>query len=769
MRFCISISCAAFLLVTTAFAQEKDPADQLKMKDVSERLNAVSRIIDQGHPKQAALLKKACSDNDWEVVEKATIGLAKRGDDKSLKTLAKLAVSGPLATIRVAAATSLRALDKEAAIKLLVKKLKGKTIAHAAEALVSVGYPAGWKRFKKLTKSEFPLLRQGGIRGLAATGDPRAAKELSQFLRKDPDVTARAAAANALAVCGTDEALSILLERLAQKGVRPVMARRISEAICTIAANREEKQKETAIKMCLDAYKKGGRDTQSHGFLARLMGQLGNKESNIADAERCAACLIEFGKGRPQGSIVSSLGSLGGAESFAYIQEIATSDSEPKTRLLAIRAAVMTEDKAAPDLIAKVLADDSSDIVKEEAATLCGQFVHKATSKAAREALSDVSWPVVLAAAVSLGKIQDAQAIPLLVTHLENDNYLMRASAAAGLGRIARKATVLPLIGALDDKDNLVRDTALDYLQRMTGQRLSANSKKWLKWWKTGSEGFKFVDQVALRNRETQVDAKYDRFSENPYGSFKNVRVIVLGQSRDKMEDSLEVLGIKHVMTQTGKVFESGLHPNAVFFANCPGVITNDDSQRLSWFVRSGGYMFATCVAVSNTVMKTFPEMIKRAPASANPPGPVDSFPVESQSPFLRGVFGRHVRLRFQVAGNQLPVPADNDRVHVLVDSTDACSRWGSGAMASWFKIGHGVVVDSANHFVLQGFANERMKTADERRSYAIERLGIKFREIRKLDKKKVFSSQSKAAKACHDRTMMRLVARFVYDRRRDH
>ncbi len=758
---------ANVLTLPGVFAQEKDPAVQIKMKNVSERLDAVSRIVDRGHAKAPVLLRRACGDDDWEVVERAAQGLAKRGNDKCIKTLAKLAVSGPLATIRLAAATSLRELNREEAVKLLLKKLKGKSTARAAEALVVVGYPKGWKRFKKLLKSKSALERQSGIRGLAATSDPRAPATLANFLSKDGDITARAAAARGLAQCGTNEALAILLDRLAQKNVKLVMERRLIEAILELAKNRESAERSTVATRCLEAFKKGGKNAKANAALARLLGRIGGKDLGIADRDSCVSALVENGKGRPQGPIVSSLGRLGGTPAFDYICTVAESDSNPKVRLLALRALVATGEAKAGAAVAKVLKSDDNAMVREEAATLCGEFVSEETRAAAKESLADSSWPVVLAAAVSLGKAQDAAAIPELVKLLENDSYLIRAAAAAGLGRIARKATVTPLISALSDKDLLVRDTALDYLQRMTRENLPANVRRWQKWWETGKTSFKFVDKVAARRREKEVDEKYDRFGENPYGSFKGIRVIVLAQSRDKMEDSLEVLGIKHVITQTGKVFESGLQPNAVFFANCPGVLTDDDSERLSWFVRSGGYLFATCVAVSNTVMKTFPGMIARAPGLGNGAGPVDSFPVLTQSPFLRGVFDRHARLRYQVAGNQLPVPSDEDRVHVLVDSTDATTRWGAGSMASWFKIGHGVVVDSANHFVLQGFVNERMKTSDERKSYAIERLGIKFREIRKLDKKGVFDSQTKAAKACHDRTMMRLVARFVYDRRR--
>jgi hypothetical protein len=207
------------------------------------------------------------------------------------------------------------------------------------------------------------------------------------------------------------------------------------------------------------------------------------------------------------------------------------------------------------------------------------------------------------------------------------------------------------------------------------------------------------------------------------------------------------------------------VQPNAVFLANCPGSVNEDDAARIEWFVRSGGHMFSTCVALTNTVMKIFPGILQLPPRPKAPPGGVNAHPVDNQGDYLRGVFDDHARPFYKLAGHQLPVAIDIDRVEVLIDSPDACTLWGSGNLAASFSAGHGLVVHSANHFVLQGM--DRLKSAKERKAFALERLGISFRKLRELDKKGVFKSQTQAAKACRDETMMRIVARFVYVKRR--
>lgn len=756
---------AHFCLIASALAQEADPADQLASRDIAVRLRGVSRIADRGHEDAAKILADACGDKDWEVVERATAALAKHGDDKALKPLVRLALDSPLASIRRNAATALAAINPEEARKRLTKGLRGKRTERALTALGFVGFPNGGKTLRKQLKAKEAPIRRAAIGALATPGDDAAVKALTPHLESQ-DHTARAAAVEALARCGTDAALNALLASLVAKGTLPTLQRRINDGIVDLLRAREGDDVTRAVKTAIDTF-----DTAASGRGARAAARLIKRlhEEGFVNTEDAATKLVEkVDAKRGRGAVATVLGRIGGDAAKTWLAEVAKSDEKPNTRLLAVRAAAMLGVEAARDILHERLENETDSAVRQEVATLCGKLLDEKSAPLLRSALEKaLNWEDYVTIAVSLGKLQDAEAVPLLAARLSDESHLIRASAAAGLGRIARAACVEPLIGALNDSDPLVAETALDYLQRMCGQSLPRNQKKWAKWWEESSGSFRFEDRVSAARRAKVDDERYDRFRRDPYGAFKDVRVIVLSKARDKMELSLEKLQIAHVLTETGKVVESGLHPNAVFLANCPGVLTADDAQRVSWFVRAGGHLFATCTALHNTVMTVFPGKLKHAPKNSGGPGPVDGFPVAGDEGYLRGVFDHRSRPRYQLAGTHLPVPIDPDIVHVLVDSTDACTNWGSGSLAAWFSVGHGVVFDSANHFVLQGMAAERLKTIDERRAYALERLGLDFPTIRDLDRRGVFKSKSKAAKECDDRTMMRLVARFVFTKRR--
>ena len=58
--------------------------------------------------------------------------------------------------------------------------------------------------------------------------------------------------------------------------------------------------------------------------------------------------------------------------------------------------------------------------------------------------------------------------------------------------------------------------------------------------------------------------------------------------------------------TRSGQVPDSGLHPFAIFVANCTGEITPKDAERLAWFVRVGGYLFGSCWALSETIEQVY-------------------------------------------------------------------------------------------------------------------------------------------------------------------
>ncbi len=77
------------------------------------------------------------------------------------------------------------------------------------------------------------------------------------------------------------------------------------------------------------------------------------------------------------------------------------------------------------------------------------------------------SFRVRATAAVALGRMGDARALPVLADALRGDeSYAVRAAAAAALGRLGDIAALQPLFGALHDTDPYVRTEATEALSR---------------------------------------------------------------------------------------------------------------------------------------------------------------------------------------------------------------------------------------------------------------------------------------------------------------
>jgi len=114
----------------------EDPVKALKSKDVKVRLKAVKQLAEvKGGKTAEKLLIGALSDRDWEVVEHAAAGLGRIGGKAAVPALAKLAITGPVHRVRLAAARSLLALDPAAAAPMLLKRVAGDYAPPALEAL----------------------------------------------------------------------------------------------------------------------------------------------------------------------------------------------------------------------------------------------------------------------------------------------------------------------------------------------------------------------------------------------------------------------------------------------------------------------------------------------------------------------------------------------------------------------------------------------------------------------------------------------------------
>ena len=140
--------------------------------------------------------------------------------------------------------------------------------------------------------------------------------------------------------------------------------------------------------------------------------------------------------------------------------------------------------------------------------------------------------------------------------------------------------------------------------------------------------------------------------------------------------------------------------------------------------------------------------------------------PCPSHSPFTEGVFDDVTQPLYELLGSHLIDVIDPERFEVLIDSPQTATDWGDGNLAGWFTVGHGVVLDSANHFDLQGMRNTRLRDEKERMAFAVNHLGYGYAELRKLKAEGVFAKQPLAIKRTRDLSIFRFITTFVRQNR---
>ena len=165
-----------------------------------------------------------------------------------------------------------------------------------------------------------------------------------------------------------------------------------------------------------------------------------------------------------------------------------------------------------------------------------------------------------------------------------------------------------------------------------------------------------------------------------------------------------------------------------------------------------------------------YPGVVKRFPTRGHQVLDFDPIaePCIPDDPFLDSVFDPWTHPQYVLEGAYLIEVMDRDRCEVLIDSPQAATCWGSGNMATWFNAGHGVILDSVNHFSHQGFHfASGLKTPEDRMAYAIDHMGTTYEEAREFAAKKVFDSPQKAEKEVTDSSAFRFISNFVRFKRR--
>ncbi|MHC4971501.1 MAG: HEAT repeat domain-containing protein [Planctomycetota bacterium] len=741
-----------------------DPDALLQSRDVKSRLAGIEQIRKEGHADAEELLHKATKDKDWEVVHRAVDALAVRGTKKSTRLLLDVAVRGPTRKVRRAAALALEKIDPEVAAAALARKLKGETVIRAAEALELIAEPVAGDALEKVVKRADSPARAHALLALGALRDEKRIKFFGGYL-KDADIEVRAAAAEALARVGRSRAIGPLRAGLSDERMPAVMERRHIAAIYTLLlAEPDEEQRAFSARMLVTSLGMGGTPKVTAAY-ARMLGELGRKEKPAGPVDDYERALVSVGLTHAdltvRSAAVAALARLGRA--VDRLEDVARSDTSHRVRFHALRAVDKIRGGEAIELFLDRLANDRHASVREEAAFLCSRRKLKEAAPALVAALKDRSWEVCTSAAVSLGKLEAREGLQPLQRLLKEKDWRRRGAGVVGLGWIHKPAAVDSLIDALRDKEIAVARTALEFLRHNTGQALDAKQKAWREWWGKVRKTFSFRDPG-----EEAREAKKYGYAVTRRGVYEDLDIVVLQTRKggDNIQFLLDDYGIEHRIIRAASVKKVGLHPHALFVANCPGEITKSDVERLQWYVRAGGYLFASCWALTHTVQAAFPDVVRKLHTRAQIVDTVGAQKCPSNSPLIEGVFDGVTLPLYELMGSHVIDVIDPERFEVLIDSPECATRWGDGNLAGWFTIGHGLILDSANHFDLQGMSQQRLRDEKERMAFAVDHLGYGYEELRKLRGEGVFAKQPLAVKRTRDLSIFRFITTFVRQKR---
>jgi hypothetical protein len=311
-----------------------------------------------------------------------------------------------------------------------------------------------------------------------------------------------------------------------------------------------------------------------------------------------------------------------------------------------------------------------------------------------------------------------------------------------------------------------VRRTAHEYLCGVARRRLDPDVATWTAWWAENEARVRMVDPEEEAERVRRFGYSED-FSASARDLYAGLDVLVLESDGDHIQHVLDDLEVEHRLTAGNRVPEDAAHSRCVFVSNCTGVVEERDVARLAWFVRAGGYLFGSCWAIDETIGRAAPGAIRRLATTEQVLDRVEASPAAPDSPYLRGVFAGGVRPVYELQGAWLIEVLEPERVEVLVDSPECADRWGGGNLAAWFRSGHGVVLDSVNHFDVQGLQMAtHLREAEERQAYAVDHMGLEWARLRETRDERWWDKSQEAARNVRDLSVFRLVTNFVREKR---
>lgn len=778
---------AAALAGPTLAQDDVSPLKAIRAKDPVQREEAARALGDDSSAKAEAALVKAAGGDDDVLVQLACLEALGKGErsPRATKGLVKIALESPFTRVRRRAAEVLAKTDPVEARTQLAKKLSGKTFRRAAEALSVVLASAGAegqpdaKAAKALVKRAAKGLgsKDAGDHGFAAgalVASTRGAPELrgewigELLLEAKWKGDAVAVACAALeAIAAAPEPGDVALGALLDKKLPDVVERRLELALGSVLASLDADARAAFLEPHLASPKE-----PAGSRIARL-----SAASGLPDPARLALLkgMIATGDGGSQAAAAHQLIALGEKGAAAAIELTAKAKGAPLelqlVRVLEEHGEVVTEDGkgagTACRALVKMLLHGDAPRVREAAARALGRPGLQADVRGEleRAADKDRDLGVRVVSTIALGRTRAGGALAALQRVAGSDDWRLRAAAAEGLKQLSSKPAVQPLIGLLGDDHAAVRATAHQALLRMSGREgQDVDPATWADWWKENLDRARFETPEEVKARAEKYGYGIDEAR-----IYRGLDVVVVPGRGDHIESVLEQLGVKFRIAQAGSLGDAGLHPAAILLVGCTGEISPDDVEVVRWYVRSGGALFTSCWALTYTLEASFPSILQKSPTPGEVLDNVFARPTAEalRSPYLRGVFDGGVQPYYSLQGAHLISVVDPERAQVLLDSPEAAARHGSGVLAAWFRMGHGVVLNSANHFEEQGFrAATGLKKPIDRQAFAVNHMGLSLVQLRAHQDESWWSSTTKAASQVSDLSVFRILTNFVREKR---
>ncbi|MEO2092929.1 MAG: HEAT repeat domain-containing protein, partial [bacterium] len=721
-------------------------------------------------PEAEKQLTRALKDKDWEVVCRAAEGLGQVPAGKqAVKALIKLAWDGDTAQQRLAAARSLALIDAEAGLKGLVRKLTGERAPKVCASIVLVASaledPSTPKALGKLVRHKQSRTRAAAARALVVctrTERPELLEEL--FASEYVAVVAAALEAVIHDPRGTE--LPALMELLRRPRLLNVLERRALRAAVASAGALEGEERGKALQPHISALSSSTEKAVAARGPRLAMEASGSAWTRGSELMKLTSPAREHPATPVRAAAAHALGFFG-KEALEPAREMAASDKQPRVRQAALASALALEGIEKDGQLNWVLGrleSESHPSVREELLVALGQEKLGHAVEPLTAALTGADDALAVCAAVSLGRTRmEAAVAPLSEVLKSSESWRRRGGALVGLCSSFHKDAVAPVIEALLDPEPLVARTAFGFLRTISrGKDFPAEVQPWRDWWKQNEKRLRLADPKELEERRKRLG-----YSALPGEVYKGLDVLVLESRGDHIQNILQELAIEHRLTAASRVVDDGLDAAGVFVSNCTGEMEVADVERLEWFVRVGGYLFGSCWAVHETIERIAPGRVRKLATRNEVLDKVLATPWALDSPYTEGVFQRDVQPIYSLVGAHLIEVIEPERVEVLVDSPECAEAWGGGNLACWFRFGHGKILDSVNHFDLQGLAEATwLKKPEERMAYAMDHMGTSFARIRETRKEKFWKSNTKASREIRDYSVFKLITNFVRLRR---